>query len=60
MMTLLECIAELGMTPDEFAHAVSLTPATIDALIRGDDIPSPKITLVRQSLQAEGLYWNGK
>jgi len=59
-MTLLECIAELGMTPDEFAHAISLTPATIAALIRGDDVPSPKIMLVKTTLAAEGLYWNGK
>jgi predicted transcriptional regulator len=59
-MTLLECITELGMTPDEFAHSISVPTATIDALIRGDDVPSPKIMLVRQSLQAEGLYWDGK
>lgn len=59
-MTLTECLAEMGLTPDEFASAISVPTATIVALIHGDDVPSPKIMLVRQTLAAEGLYWNGK
>jgi len=59
-MTLLECIKEMDLTPDEFAHAISVPPATIAALIRGDDVPAPKVMLVRQTLLEEGLYWDGK
>lgn len=59
-MTFEQCIAEMGMTVDEFASAISVPTATIASLINGGNVPSPTIMLVRQTLAAEGLYWNGK
>ena len=59
-MTLLECLAELGVTPDEFANAIDVPTATIAALIRGDNVPADVVVLVRQWLAEDGLYWNGK
>ena len=59
-MTLAECLKELGMTAEEFAYAISVSPWDIKDLLEGIDIGSPKTMMVRQSLLAEGLRWNGK
>jgi plasmid maintenance system antidote protein VapI len=59
-MTLLDCIHELGMTIDEFAQTINVPSIDIAALVLGGTVSPHLVVLVRQALQAEGLYWDGK